>query len=319
MAVTVYRSTDASAPTLAGTVGSLITVLDAILVNGYGAKAAAGWSKAHSGTNKAVYRNGAGASARMYLQVLDNLAAPMDAMVRGYETINDVDANVATGPFPTTGQVAAGAGLYWNKTNANSAATRPWIAIADDKTLIWLTYKSSDLGNNRWAFNYFGDIKSFKSGDAFGCLLAAGTAAGATTYNLCPAVVASLNPSAQTGHYMPRSHSQAGGSIPVAKQVDLTRHNNTSMGFGVAGTSCLAYPTPVDGGLQLSPVFVYEPGQSQRGYLRGVWNPCHNNVMAQDVQVSGGGTLTGKTFIGLFCYDGTNLCQIAVEDSNTWP
>ena len=39
---TVYRSDDAGAPNLTGAAGSLIAILDAVLVNGYGAKPAAG-------------------------------------------------------------------------------------------------------------------------------------------------------------------------------------------------------------------------------------------------------------------------------------
>lgn len=42
MTVRVYRWDDASAPTLTGQLGSLITLLDAVLVNGYGSKTAAG-------------------------------------------------------------------------------------------------------------------------------------------------------------------------------------------------------------------------------------------------------------------------------------
>ena len=58
MAVTLYRSSDGSAPgAYSNTVSSLITILDACLVNGYGAKVAAGWTKAFTGTNKAAYRN----------------------------------------------------------------------------------------------------------------------------------------------------------------------------------------------------------------------------------------------------------------------
>ena len=38
MAVTVYRSTDASAPLLTNSNGSLIAVLRACLVDGYGSK-----------------------------------------------------------------------------------------------------------------------------------------------------------------------------------------------------------------------------------------------------------------------------------------
>ena len=41
MTVRVYKSTDGSAPVLTGQAGSLTTLLDAVLVNGYGAATAA--------------------------------------------------------------------------------------------------------------------------------------------------------------------------------------------------------------------------------------------------------------------------------------
>ena len=44
MPVTVYRSTDAGAPLLTNSNGSLIAVLKACLVDGYGSKASAGWT-----------------------------------------------------------------------------------------------------------------------------------------------------------------------------------------------------------------------------------------------------------------------------------
>lgn len=71
MTVTAYFSTDASAPTLTGTTGSLVALLDAILVNGYGAKAAAGWSIAYTGTSKRDYKQGTGSNG-YYLDVDDS-------------------------------------------------------------------------------------------------------------------------------------------------------------------------------------------------------------------------------------------------------
>jgi hypothetical protein len=56
MTVRVYRSTDASAPVLTGQVGSLTALLDAVLVNGYGALSAAGWTIAQTTTNKRGYK-----------------------------------------------------------------------------------------------------------------------------------------------------------------------------------------------------------------------------------------------------------------------
>jgi hypothetical protein len=40
---TVYSSGDIGSPQLTGTSASLISVLDGVLVNGYGSKAGAGW------------------------------------------------------------------------------------------------------------------------------------------------------------------------------------------------------------------------------------------------------------------------------------
>ena len=70
MTVIVYRWDDPSAPVLSSpSAGSLIGVLDACLVNGYGSKAAAGWTKAFSGTKLAAYRQGGGSMC--YLRIDD--------------------------------------------------------------------------------------------------------------------------------------------------------------------------------------------------------------------------------------------------------
>lgn len=108
MTVTIYRSSDASAPGLTGQAGSLIGVLDACLVNGYGAKAAAGWAKEFSGTNLAVYRAPSG--NRLRIRVNDT--GTTVARVVGYETMTDVDTGV--NPFPTAAQVSGG--LYVRKS-----------------------------------------------------------------------------------------------------------------------------------------------------------------------------------------------------------
>lgn len=51
MPVTVYRSTDAGAPVLSNSNGSLIAVLKACLVDGYSSKASAGWTAPFTGTS----------------------------------------------------------------------------------------------------------------------------------------------------------------------------------------------------------------------------------------------------------------------------
>src|SRR5262245_26448894 len=131
MAVTVYRSTDSSAPTLSGTAGDLVNVLDKCLVAGYGSKTAAGWSKPFTGTNAAVFRMGGG--NQFYLDVNDNgpgAGTGQEARVRGYETMTAVATG--TGPFPTVAQLAAG--IIVRKSAALSGTTRAWVMVADDRS-----------------------------------------------------------------------------------------------------------------------------------------------------------------------------------------
>jgi hypothetical protein len=123
VAPVVYRSDDASAPVLNGTVGSLINLLDKILVTGYGSKPAAGWTKPFTGTNSAAFRMGAGGTAeRMYLQVLDTNA--LYATIRGFVSMTDVNTGVE--PFPRV----VDATLYYHKSSTGDSTARAWFALA---------------------------------------------------------------------------------------------------------------------------------------------------------------------------------------------
>lgn len=109
MTMRVYRSSDASAPALRGnTPGDLINVLDKCLVTGYGSLAGAGWTKPFTGTNLAVFRQGAGSNG-MYLRVDDtsSAAGSRSARVVGYEVMSDVN-NGTPQSFPTAVQYSGG-------------------------------------------------------------------------------------------------------------------------------------------------------------------------------------------------------------------
>ena len=76
MTVRVYQSTDTSAPVLTGVAGSLIALLDAVLVAGYGTQTAAGWTKPFNGINKGVYKH---AGSNGYFRFVDDASANADA------------------------------------------------------------------------------------------------------------------------------------------------------------------------------------------------------------------------------------------------
>lgn len=59
MTVTVYRSTDGSAPTLTNAIGQMLLLLDAILVDGYAGKSSQGWTKSTLNTCTGIATGGA--------------------------------------------------------------------------------------------------------------------------------------------------------------------------------------------------------------------------------------------------------------------
>ena len=149
MTVRLYRSTDAGAPNLTGQVGSLVALLDAILVNGYGAKPAAGWTKAFSAANKGAYKQDTTASnnpAGMYLYVDDTgpgAGSAREARATGFETMSAITPT-GTGQFPTAALTSVTGGYTCIRKSATADATvRQWTAIANGQTL-YLFIESGD-------------------------------------------------------------------------------------------------------------------------------------------------------------------------------
>jgi hypothetical protein len=246
-------------------------------------KAGLGWQLVFTGTNKRVYRPRSG--SRMYFRVAHDRVAYM-AEVAGFETMSDVDTG--TGRYPTTTQISAtnAGNLRWQLTG-NVAGTKVWQVWGNDTQILWM---GEEAGSR--AAGYFGDIVSFKSGDAYNSLIIGKPADQTSFGNGEPnwmqlqafAASGSAIPSQQAnglaGHYMPRAASQVGSAIAVNKYTDGTRHQNSTMGAGTAGTDTMAYPDSIMGGLQLARLFVGQTGASggPRGYIPGIWNVCHNQA-----------------------------------------
>ena len=308
MTVRVYYSTDSGAPVYSGSVGSLIALLQACLVDGYGAKASVGWTKPFTGTNLAAFRPAAG--NRHYLWVDDT--GTTSARVRGFEVMTDV--NTGTGPFPTDVQVSGG--CYTVKSNAASSDARGWVVVADEKRF-WLVSAqsvstiaaSTSLGLGM----FFGDIVSAKAGDAFCTLLISGPNSAASSVQI-GALATAINASL-TGHYMPRSYTQVGTSITLGKHSDHAKIGGAAR-VGVGGS---AYPDPVTGGIGIAPIFVHENNSSvTRGVLPGAWCPAHNLPANPGDTFQGGGAHTGKEFLLVDVSAAGSRGRMALEISDTW-
>lgn len=275
MTVRLYRSTDSSAPVLSGAVGTLIGVLDACLVNGYGSKTAAGWAKAFSGTNKAAYRPPAIPASptegnRFYLRVDDTTTAT--ALCRGYETMSDVDTG--TNPFPTVAQVA-GSGVIAQKSVTTDSVARPWLVVATESFFYFVAQgnvsvalEKDDVNDSVFAY---GDIKSFLSGDVYGTVIIGRAASGATADSFTNLSANSgSNFAGQTNTYIARAYTGSAGAVNIAKcamRPQITR----------SGVGLFCFPEEVTRAMLVTAVQILEgvSGNSQVCTIRGVLPGCY--------------------------------------------
>jgi len=316
---TVYKNTDGSAPAMDGTVSALIDVLDGCLVNGYGAKTAAGWTKPYTGTDLAAYLQGAGSG--FYLRVNDagpGAGAAKEARIIGYETMSDV--NTGTGPFPTVAQMTNG--MFVRKSVAADATARDWIVMADDRTAYVFIKSEVAVGvAGVWYAFMFGDFYSVVNADAYNCMIA-----GRVTENSATASVDKLDQLTSTGlingtpptaNYFARGYTGVGGSVATIKvgNYSLAAQTTPTQLNGI-----VAYPNPSDGGMYISKVWIGDnttaPTPSVRGWMRGFWHFCHPIASVADADtVSGTGDFAGKTF--LFIKTSGNSGVYMIETSNT--
>lgn len=310
-----YTSGDASAPQLAGTAGSLIAVLDACLITGYGAKAAAGWTHpvATSG-NIASYKQGTGSSG-FGLVINDNgpnvTSTYRDARAIGWEVVAGVGAPVGsgTGQFPTPAQANTTGFLVIRKSVSADAVARPWVLFADSRTFYLFT-ATGDTAGSYHTFG-FGDIYSYGgTGDAYRCMIMAKineNAGGAENNSLD--YLSAFN-AAVGGNYIARTAGGTGGSLNVGKHADAVKCATNMIG------TCV-YPNTIDSSLLVSPIYVHQIAEpSVRGYLRGAYVSLHPTAGLTDaVALNGTGESAGKTFYVIkLCRNGGIML---IETSNT--
>lgn len=321
---TIYKSTDASAPVLNGTAGSLLTVLDACLVNGYGAKTGAGWTIAYTGTNKRVYRQGGGNSL-CYYRVRDTGAGSgsyTEAQIFAAESMSGVDT-VVSGRFPLVADSnLTDNALIIRKSSALDSTPRPWVIAADNRTCYLIT-DSGNSGTSALGLHVLGDTYSHVTNDPYAaCVMARPASSGENNAN--PTVVLGKGKSLYAfsstswGLFYQRGYAGTGGACP-AHVLGSIATATTPDGGGVIQTGYLPYPNGPDGGLWLERISLIENvtgGQvNLRGWLRGLWRPMHaaSNFASGDT-LAGTGVLAGRSF--LFWRVETS-CVVAIETSAT--
>lgn len=193
----IYTANDIQGPgPITGGTGSLITILDYCLVDGYGTgsyyKAPAGWTKPfpNSGSTSTTpafgcWRQGGGSSMSLFMNDGGGMSAAQgrEAWITGWEEITSVAP-------PGTGSIHVGQG--WNQfplpsqeqtygycvvrkadtTDISGLNSRYWIIAADETTMyMWIFSEAADL--NRCYHWMFGDIYSLAgASDVWKCAIA---------------------------------------------------------------------------------------------------------------------------------------------------
>lgn len=235
-----------------------------------------GWEKTYSGTNKAVYRSLDVTTNQLYLRVDDTQT--LYATVTMYETMSNVD----TGTGGTT--------VYWKKSTTANTTSMPWYAIGNKKTFYLFSdwHASYTLQPSGYCFGWF---PSFKSGDGYNTMLIGhdvSTPTNPASYN----DFARIGLSGGTkGQVIARSYSQLGSSILFYKYGGLSSHEY--MGY----IGLYNFPNPVDNGVHLFPVYIYESGNNNlRGKFPGVYIPnehTNGSFLSRDKTV----IVDGKRYI----------------------
>jgi hypothetical protein len=299
MAIRVYRHTDASAPTLTGQVGSMSDLLLACLVNGYGSKAAAGWTNPINGaTGQRVFRPGSG--VQHYFAHDDSgpgLGGFKEARFCGFETMSAWATG--TGQFPTTAQSSFG--LVDLKSSTADATARPWVVIADGRTCYAFAAYPNSISQ------YASGVTCTYSGIAFGEVYSLMTVPdnyrsfvigrnlenSTTAANDWLPLMAVAASNTTTGHYMARTYTGVGLAVAASKWGDYSRGGANP----VLGSSGLTFPDQVTGAIHLAPLH-FSDNSSLRGRMRGFFQLCHQgNAFADGDTIVGSGAYAGRTFL----------------------
>jgi hypothetical protein len=209
----IYMSSDEGAPVLGTASGSLIALLDACLVNGFGENEGAGWEKLPgTPTNVAAYRAPVG--LRHILQVTDT--GSTTATVNAYKTFAD---GAGTSAFHATT-------VYWGKSASGTG--RQWVMAADNKRFWLFVIPTTAINVGFRSMCGFGELAARHPNDLNASYLIGGTVTSAVlaTEDSTPSFDSGLIlTTGQLGPYMPGVYGNT--SAPNRYGVSLNGLVNT--------------------------------------------------------------------------------------------
>lgn len=218
-----------------------------------------GWTKAVTGTNKAIYTRSDPAATAQGLWV-DDTAGGVRCLVRSIESWTGIDSH--TGPSPDTSAAEWPTGLRWD-SGADTTTVKPWVAVGDSRMLYLFMAHSLYNGytsSNLTVFAMFGDPIPVRASDPYSTVVGAVSPADATPWRYVDTGAATIPATT----YLQRSANQLAGSVRAALGA-------VTGARGPGNTDCPAYPSIVDGGLMIStPMWLHESAPDLKHPIRAL-------------------------------------------------
>jgi hypothetical protein len=303
----------------------MVTLLNACLVDGYGALEPAGWSRLHTGTNAIALSALGGKSV---LQVDDNGATSANkTRMRCFRSMSEVSSgsNAAIGS-PNNGSI--GGSVLLIKSSTTSSTARPWVVIADENTVHVLVDQNS---SGRYTVFSFGEYDSYVPGDDQNVIisgLSSNTATadqGGVGMRNSPTLgvtgFTGSNTAGFVGNTWGYSSRFDGLGCALDTIGDITRVGNVSSIYALGNfTPAVLYPDLLNGDIRVGKIYLSESSVNIVGSVRGVYEPLHK-LQSADFNMTGTlvkptyGELSGKT-LEFFAVEGGG--HALFETSDTW-
>ena len=270
MAINYYRWDDPSAPSLSGESGKLIDLLDACLINGYGSKTGAGWTKVYydAPNHTAVYRH---STDDCFIRIDDNQTDhglnQAVANVRCYKTMSDVDNG--TVKTPSDSQIST-VYSFIRKSNSANTTTEPWILVENNGLIYFNTNYNS---NTNSAIHTIGKVRYFNPSDTYPYGLGA-CYTGHTTYRE-RGYNTWMSASDGYSYFYTLTQYDGADNGRLKPMLESAFSGTTFIGNSNQG---LATVNPITGSHKLLPVILYEVHSAdstrfRRGSLPGAYYP----------------------------------------------
>ena len=347
---TIYQATDIGGPGyMYGQTGSLIPILDACLVNGYGTgsnyKAPAGWTKPLPNITSSIasgnanvfgcYQQGTGSMFNLFINDAGQTGFASECWASGWEVItgisasSTINAGFGINQFPLPAQSLTYGVVNLRKSNTADGTTKRYWMIAADGATMYMWIQTGDVNTSTMQFWSFGDCYSLAGpSDLWNCLIigrVANSIFGNGTLNeTSDMIMAGLTVNCYNyGHYIARNGFGNSNSLIISRKGD----SSIVTGYPVNGgppyldnqIGILQCPNAADQSYYFSPFYIAEVQNGYfalRGTFRGLYQVGHApSNFAFGQLISGSNDYTGKQF--MMITPTINASCVALEVSPT--